>query len=896
MPRKAKGGSLSDGAPGAAKKCSHCDRHFTKQEHLKRHERAHTGEKPYKCTFCRKRFARGDVLTRHVRGHQAADEARTEDRVPSSGAEGELSCAVERESSASQNSPAASMNYEARTRELTAGKATTPPVAMGSVPHHWTPEIPNLATTEIVGEGIAEVRTQGHVEGDGNSAEQTPANLETEPRETELLHNSFNKALASLNPNEHQLLDPTVLEPVPESDWLGQDLPNYGSPSWMDGLECDLTQDLDPQATLISPAGLDLTEGGSLFAPARQLSQSSRDDISDERYKKIGELWPRERPGSFSLTRNFWLDIVSLKANNILSKPSAGRSCTRYSGHSSGVSRWGMDEQRRLRLVIALSHPEELTQSGSTGLSSHLNRHTSSTAQVLPSADILDISLDAYFNRFHPLLPFVHKPTFSAAAAPNSLLFSMCMIGFGILFPEEAKGIVNAHISGAIRECRAELRGPWRPNGPETLLKALASAISLLSLTVMDQGHLYADETQMLYVDAITIAQTNNLFTLYDESPLFSKIYQHCSGGEDTWKAWARVESAKRIIACLIMVDSFYAHILGTHSIIRIETLQFYLPCSGLLFEAPSPTKWVRMANSGYKMTASVFDFRQHPVAFPSDAVDSDLAILGILSAIWGRIADARRRLLPVCADQPKLISCPAVLYEQDSSTKGLPSMVLEMYSAYSSSLEYQNPNLMVFWHNMFLNLTADLGMFEAAAGRNGPQSGRVALDNIAEWSPSPPARRACLHAAQVYSCMSRRKVIDGTSFLSEIALFHSALVVGLYAYMMPKTAPETYGDVEPIELLDHVDWNEIGYEGLAVQPSPPSPTDSLAKRFIKNGGLFSFEGTICRPGYNSARKIMLEYSGLLEEVGKWNVNEFGRILRIMSDTILNAEDAATPK
>ncbi|KAK1657457.1 hypothetical protein BDP55DRAFT_721395 [Colletotrichum godetiae] len=56
--------------------CTYCNRKFTKKEHLKRHERAHTGAKPFKCAICQRSFSRGDVLTRHIRGHREAAQPR----------------------------------------------------------------------------------------------------------------------------------------------------------------------------------------------------------------------------------------------------------------------------------------------------------------------------------------------------------------------------------------------------------------------------------------------------------------------------------------------------------------------------------------------------------------------------------------------------------------------------------------------------------------------------------------------------------------------------------------------------------------------------------------------------------------------------------------------------
>ncbi|KAH6889932.1 hypothetical protein B0T10DRAFT_43692 [Thelonectria olida] len=49
--------------------CNDCDKKFTRPGHLTSHKRTHTGEKPYKCNSCGKKFAQRGVLTRHERIH-----------------------------------------------------------------------------------------------------------------------------------------------------------------------------------------------------------------------------------------------------------------------------------------------------------------------------------------------------------------------------------------------------------------------------------------------------------------------------------------------------------------------------------------------------------------------------------------------------------------------------------------------------------------------------------------------------------------------------------------------------------------------------------------------------------------------------------------------------------
>lgn len=51
-----------------------CGRLFKRQEHLKRHLRTHTMERPFQCPICRKRFSRSDNLTQHTRIHTRSSD------------------------------------------------------------------------------------------------------------------------------------------------------------------------------------------------------------------------------------------------------------------------------------------------------------------------------------------------------------------------------------------------------------------------------------------------------------------------------------------------------------------------------------------------------------------------------------------------------------------------------------------------------------------------------------------------------------------------------------------------------------------------------------------------------------------------------------------------------
>lgn len=48
-------------------KCDFCGRVFKKRCDLKRHERMHTGVKPFSCSVCSKKFSRKDNFLTHIR-------------------------------------------------------------------------------------------------------------------------------------------------------------------------------------------------------------------------------------------------------------------------------------------------------------------------------------------------------------------------------------------------------------------------------------------------------------------------------------------------------------------------------------------------------------------------------------------------------------------------------------------------------------------------------------------------------------------------------------------------------------------------------------------------------------------------------------------------------------
>ncbi|KAI0071954.1 hypothetical protein K474DRAFT_478664 [Panus rudis PR-1116 ss-1] len=58
-------------------KCPVCNSTFTRPQHVARHMRSHTGDRPYKCTHCGDQFARSDLLSRHINKCHASEKPPT---------------------------------------------------------------------------------------------------------------------------------------------------------------------------------------------------------------------------------------------------------------------------------------------------------------------------------------------------------------------------------------------------------------------------------------------------------------------------------------------------------------------------------------------------------------------------------------------------------------------------------------------------------------------------------------------------------------------------------------------------------------------------------------------------------------------------------------------------
>jgi hypothetical protein len=189
--------------------------------------------------------------------------------------------------------------------------------------------------------------------------------------------------------------------------------------------------------------------------------KSGCDNIPIERFNKVQRCWLAPPNHTGRLMNSLWRDIVYTDADNLFSVN------TLYvAGESSLLqgSRCGVDDDCRRRLQAAFgqafAYPQ--MQSPRNGVTSPSTTGSASMSFAnFPPAEILDMALDLYFRTFHPLVPFVHLPTFSAKKTRLPLLYVMCLIGMMLLGTKGTANFVsrNFTVTNPIISSRGQVGG-----------------------------------------------------------------------------------------------------------------------------------------------------------------------------------------------------------------------------------------------------------------------------------------------------------------------------------------------------------------------------------------------------------------------------------------------------
>ncbi len=630
-------------------------------------------------------------------------------------------------------------------------------------------------------------------------------------------------------------------------------------------------------------------EGTSAHLSDDSIRMETIHTVPKERFSRVQRCW-EPRPGRVHrLMPNLWEEVVSSSRDNLFSEGTFTEPDPK-AGHS-----WGFDGDCRLRLKEAFHDPSISAYHSPRATPSPHTSNPSNLRELadFPPTEILDISLGIFFRRFHQVVPFIHIPTFCAQTTPLPLLFIMCLIGLSVLGTSGATAFVSRTFRGFLRRVCEDLASCMA----ETItashqLTVFATAMLMLNLVAMMGDNVCLAQCQILYVNLLATVQQHGLFAA-NEGQSLEALLSQVTDLERQWSAWSKAESAKRFILRLLLIDAWFANHLSLSPIVRSEAVSIFAPCDESLFRAKSASEWQRLLRNGRLMHQSTLSLDDLVLCDPITNISSERSgVFALLAILQTPLLESYHRLV-LGRRQTTASLVPWHRYSEDPRAKSLAPALIAVAGITTSSSQSSDMNCTVLWHSMCIMLLANVQIFELAAGRHGATPASEALFGIAQWSQTAAARRACVHAAQTFKLMSNRRVSDTVTIPSISSLFTSALVLGLYLFMVPLTSiPNT----EPIELAEvHVDWVEfadLGFQDIEepirrpTHDGDPSPIN----HFIRDGGPISICGVTHHCGYETARRVLLDFANLMEGMSKRQLRTFTQVLHIMSDDLMNID------
>ena len=717
-----------------------------------------------------------------------------------------------------------------------------------------------------------------------------------------------------------QFPTPAPVNPMQQPSMTGTDF----DLSAQFGFDLDFPSVYESLNIWLPPTGME-DHGFPSFSPASQGTNNSNinntvltDATSQDLSKRVQRAWPRRRASPvIRLIRTMWRCASEHPADNFFSLSSSTTTPTsRLQTRRSPNSRWNMDDECRSRLMTDCENNLLPAESYTGGVTAPGSPHISVPSEHeevelegispqvprlnFPSTEMLNMSIDFYFRRFHPVLPFLHQATFDARSTPSSLLLPICLIGLSILNPIGSEDFIRQYLGKLIRFCRLNLtyKGLGK-GGAQQLLTSLTSALLVLYLGLSCERLVDEYQAHMLAIQTLFIADRHGMFAAHEGEAVTLDMFQSLSGAEEQWKSWARVESVKRVVIGLISIDSAYTRMLDLAANIGIDRVEVVLPCDSSLFDAPSASAFFRKVDGGSSMLGSRVDLgaaSRGGGTKPWAILLNSLGLRTLLDVLALREAAYRHKLLSKASSLDvfrHLSFIPSLAYAQHEDAGGMARDLVAV-SRTQIGMIYKDAPTSLSWNHLCLLLCVDIDRVQTGCGRTGLQASLRALRDLTLWSQSASARRAVLHSAEIFRVLSQQRVSDVKTLLPELLLSNAALVMAIYVFVATMSVASTK---EPLELLQSIDWADVGIEGFSTSLERTSLAQSQSSgnnmlsfggrpawAFIIEGGPFTFGSETYTPGATSARKVVLTYAQLLDEISPRGGSEYARLLRTIGD------------
>ncbi|GAA5894448.1 hypothetical protein JCM6882_004825 [Rhodosporidiobolus microsporus] len=208
--------------------------------------------------------------------------------------------------------------------------------------------------------------------------------------------------------------------------------------------------------------------------------------------------------------------------------------------------------------------------------------------RFVPRLELLELFVQLYFDKYHALVPLVHKPTWDPNTAPSFLVLAVASVGARYAHERVVGASMHAH---ALLECARRLMQVMG-DADNTLLRTVAWQQCLL---VVLQSGIFSgnkrdlERTQAFASMPVTFARRQGWL----RDPKVDPAAEELLPLDERWKRWRNREEIRRLGFGAVVFDC------AATALWNLECLSLYLdaantalPCHDALWDAPTAQAW----------------------------------------------------------------------------------------------------------------------------------------------------------------------------------------------------------------------------------------------------------------------------------------------------------------
>ena len=460
----------------------------------------------------------------------------------------------------------------------------------------------------------------------------------------------------------------------------------------------------------------------------------------------------------------------------------------------------------------------------------------------LPPAPLMNLCISLFYSHCQPILPLIHTPTLNPSRTNSNVLLAMCAMGS---LCSGSDYLVQQGLKMFVQLQKSTLN-KWE----KIIALSFDAVISVLQCIIICQtyGLLSGQENILQAVDSFhgpPVAWAWQ-FGIFDAKPL-SDLDLSAQGAEldALWQRWVRSEEVIRISLSLHLIDAEIAKIFHHDPILRFAPRRLQRASSAKTFMAPNAKEWRDL------YLAELQHQNPDTTAWLLPSVNVSLVpwrgVFTAITLLQGIII----RILEMKTEGSSGIT---MQYQEDQL------MALHAQFRLSDHQQQEAVQFRILWHVAFIYVSADVGLLEKAAGREGRLLSVSEEAQISQWVTSEQAHRSCLHALLIQKQVEEVSRNEELAVHVPLAMFVSGLVWYCYLRHGNKTG------VDFRTLAGHCRFRELNAIEVKL-PNHLSQTRGFGnERFLAWGPLISLTDLLRRTGHwGISRKFAKILSALVE-------------------------------